>query len=115
MKHVLHFIFLLQFISLSTSAQSKKTRSSDTTYFPLRGEWQHRSPSTLNLDSTALAASIKFALGNEAKMPRDQQLAQSMTFGREPYDEGVGPFADRGEPTGLIIYKGYIVAEWGQP
>ncbi len=27
----------------------------------------------------------------------------------------IGPFADRGEPTGVIVHKGYIVAEWGEP
>jgi CubicO group peptidase (beta-lactamase class C family) len=37
------------------------------------------------------------------------------SFGKEPYGFAIGPFADRGEPTGLIIYKGYIIAEWGEP
>ncbi len=115
MKHAIHFIFLLQIISLSIFAQSKRSKTTDTSYFPPRGEWTHRSPSSLNLDSSHLAAAIRFALDNEAKMPRNQEVAQAMSFGREPHDEGVGPFADRGEPTGLIIYKGYIVAEWGEP
>ncbi len=84
-------------------------------YFPPAGEWQHRSPGSLGLDSMALQAAIKFARDNEAKAPRDQALAQTESFGREPYDEPVGPLAPRGEPTGLIIYKGYVVAEWGEP
>jgi CubicO group peptidase (beta-lactamase class C family) len=37
------------------------------------------------------------------------------TFGREPFGFGIGPFADRGEATGLIIYRGYVVAAWGEP
>jgi len=37
------------------------------------------------------------------------------TFGKEPFGEGIGPFAERGAPTGLIVYKGYIVATWGEP
>jgi hypothetical protein len=28
---------------------------------------------------------------------------------------GIGPFESRGNTNGLIIYKGYIVAKWGQP
>jgi CubicO group peptidase (beta-lactamase class C family) len=38
-----------------------------------------------------------------------------MTFGKEPFGNGIGPFADRGDLTGLIIYHGYIIAEWGDP
>jgi CubicO group peptidase (beta-lactamase class C family) len=37
------------------------------------------------------------------------------SFGKEPYGFAIGPFVERGEPTGLIIYKGYIIAEWGEP
>src|SRR5580704_14782396 len=97
---------------LALHAQSQRTAD----YFPPRGEWQHRSPSALGLDSSALQAAIHFAQENESKLPRDQELAQALTFGRgEPFDEGVGPFKERGEPTGVIIYKGYIVAEWGEP
>lgn len=97
---------------LSLHAQSQRTAD----YFPPRDEWQHRSPSALGLDSSALQAAIHFAQENESKLPRDQELAQALTFGRgEPFDEGVGPFKERGEPTGVIIYKGYIVAEWGEP
>ena len=40
---------------------------------------------------------------------------QAMTFGKEPFGEAIGPFADRGDPTGIIIHHGYIVAEWGDP
>ena len=112
MKHLLIFICLSHIISQSIHAQTKKPQPD---YFPPPNEWQHRSPSSLGLDSTRLAESIQFARDKESKMPRDQQLAQAMTFGREPHDEGVGPFLDRGDPTGIIIYKGYIVAEWGDP
>ncbi|HEY4064956.1 MAG TPA: serine hydrolase [Puia sp.] len=105
---------LLLLSSLAPSAQTKKP-SAAADYFPPAGEWQHRSPATLGLDSVALQEAIRFARDNEAKAPRDQALAQAESFGREPFDDGVGPFATRGEPTGLIIYKGYIVAEWGEP
>src|SRR5690606_11524235 len=35
------------------------------------------------------------------------------TFGREPFGDAIGPFRDRGDPSGMIIRHGYIVAEWG--
>ena len=38
-----------------------------------------------------------------------------MTFGREPHGEPVGPFTVRARQTGLIVHKGYIIAEWGDP
>ena len=113
-------IFLLPALLLHLTflqAQSKKAKpeSPDAGYFPPRGEWSHRSPSLLGLDSIRLRDAIQFARDNEARAPRDQHLAQAESFGREPFDEPVGPLKERGEPTGLIIYKGYIVAEWGEP
>lgn len=96
------------------NAQNKKAQSA-ADYFPPRGEWAHKTPSTLGLDSLKLNDAIQFAIANESKAPRDQHLAQAESFGREPFDEPVGPFKERGEPTGIIVYKGMIVAEWGDP
>lgn len=108
MRRALFFLPLV-FAAFSLFAQSK-------TYFPPRGEWAHRSPSSVGLDSVALAAAIGYAREHESKAPRDQALAQAESFGKaEPFDEIVGPMKTRGEPTGIIIYKGYIVAEWGEP
>src|SRR5207237_9393940 len=36
-------------------------------------------------------------------------------FGREPYSNATGPFRPRGEPTGIVVRHGYLVAEWGEP
>lgn len=109
MKRILLALLLTAFC-LAGTAQPKKD------YYPPRGEWVHRAPSSLGLDSGALAAAIGFAREHEAKAPRDQALAQQESFGKaEPFDEIVGPMKTRGEPTGIIIYKGYIVAEWGEP
>src|ERR1700742_1533062 len=113
MKYLLYSLLLL---SLTTTAQSKTKSTREpgpAEYFPPRGEWQHRSPAALGLDSAALQEAIRFAREMEAKAPRDQELAQAESFGREPFDAGIGPFKERGEPTGIIIYNGYIVAEWG--
>src|SRR5580704_8704950 len=111
MKYLLIPLLLL---SLTTGAQTKT--KSPAEYFPPRGEWQQRSPASLGLDSAALQDAIRYAREMESKAPRDQELAQAESFGKaEPFDEGIGPFKERGEPTGIIIYKGYIVAEWGEP
>ena len=47
--------------------------------------------------------------------PRDLATNHQMTFGREPRGEAIGPFTVRAPQSGLIIHKGYIVAEWGDP
>jgi CubicO group peptidase (beta-lactamase class C family) len=117
MRKLLLSFLLLPLLPLLAQKSATATRTgSSADYFPPRGEWQHRSPSSLGLDSSALTEAIRFARENESKLPRDQELAQAETFGKgEPFDDGVGPFKERGEPTGVILYKGYIVAEWGEP
>ncbi|MCK7539720.1 MAG: hypothetical protein MZV63_56830 [Marinilabiliales bacterium] len=35
------------------------------------------------------------------------------TYGHEPGFRIMGPVIDRGEPSGVIIKNGFIVASWG--
>jgi CubicO group peptidase (beta-lactamase class C family) len=107
------YIFLLLLLACTPGLFAQKQHSD---YFPPGGQWEHRRPASLGLDSLQLAEAIRFAREHESKMPRDQELAQAESFGRnEPFDEPVGPLKDRGDQTGIILYKGYIVAEWGEP
>lgn len=104
----------LLFAVVPANAQSRPGKPA--VYFPPRGQWEHRAPGQMGLDSVQLQSAIRFARDNESRAPRDQELASAESFGKnEPFDAGVGPFKERGDPTGLIIYKGYIVAEWGDP
>ncbi|HEX6180698.1 MAG TPA: serine hydrolase, partial [Chitinophagaceae bacterium] len=84
-------------------------------YFPPAHTWERKSLAEAGFDSVLLNAAIQFARDRESKSPRNLELAHITTFGREPYGDAVGPFAERGEATGLIIHKGYIVAQWGDP
>lgn len=85
-------------------------------YFPAAGDgWERRTPRQAGLDSARLADAIAFAIAQEVAGPRDLEAAHYQTFGREPHGEPVGPFRTRGEPTGMIVRGGYIVAEWGDP
>lgn len=98
--------------SLGASAQPR-TQSPDT-YFPPRGDWQRRTPEQAGLNASALSAAIEYAQANENKAPRDQAIAQAQSFGdSEPYDTIIGPTSERGPMSGLVIYKGSLVAEWG--
>jgi len=85
-------------------------------YYPNAGDdWEKKTPVQMQIDADKLKSAIDFAVGNEAKAPRDMELAQAQTFGREPFGEAVGVQKPRGEMTGIIIKNGYIVAEWGEP
>jgi hypothetical protein len=103
------FIIIFCLGHLVVHAQQYKSQF----YFPPEGRWETRLPSTFGVDSNIIKEAISFAVTNESKMPRDQELSQALSFGKEPFSDGVGPFSERGDPSGIIIYKGYIIASWG--
>jgi len=83
-------------------------------YFP-DAVWQHKAPAQAGVDAARLKEAIDFAVSAETKAPRDLKLNHYQTFGREPFGYAIGPIKERGAPTGVIVHKGYIVAEWGEP
>lgn len=105
------FILCLLLIAMAGVAQQKAAKP----YFPPGGSWEYRSPASVGLDPAKIDSAIAFAKRNESKQSRNMDSAQQQSFGKEPYSEPVGALVDRADPCGLIIYKGYIVAEWGQP
>lgn len=85
-------------------------------YVPGPGDdWERRAPAQVGMDPALVDSAVAFAVANESQAPRDLELAHYQTFGREPFGEAVGPFAERGAPSGIILRRGYIVAEWGDP
>lgn len=69
----------------------------------------------MGLKDSSIRNAIKFAIEHETKASRNGEISQFQSFGTEPMNYPIGPLTDRGDPTGMIIYKGYIVAEWGEP
>jgi len=106
MKYTL--LILINLCFFLSSAQQK-----GNPYFPSEGKWEQRSAAFLGFDSARINEAIRFAVANESKNPRDQELSQAMSFGKEPFSDGVGPFSVRGDASGIIIHKGYVVASWG--
>ena len=102
------FIYILLLIGLSTHAQVKN-------YFPAADNWETKTPTSFKIDTALLNQAIQFAILNETKFPKNLWLTQAMQYGKEPYSDPIGPMANRGPATGLIIYKGYIIAQWGNP
>lgn len=101
-------LLLLSILSVGGYGQAVK-------YFPPSQQWEQKKPSSLQLNDSKIAETIELAKAGESRNPRNMEINHYRTFGKEPFGEAIGPFAERGEPTGLIVYKGYIVAAWGEP
>jgi CubicO group peptidase (beta-lactamase class C family) len=102
------FFVILLAISFLGNAQVKN-------YFPTAATWEKKSPSFFKIDTSLVNQAIQFAKDNETKYPKNLWLTQAMQFGKEPFSDPVGPMANRGPAAGVIVYKGYIIAEWGNP
>ncbi|HUE97584.1 MAG TPA: serine hydrolase [Longimicrobiaceae bacterium] len=108
----------LGFISLSLVAAPMAAAvpaAAQQGYFPPKGDWERRAPAQLGLDAGLVQEAVAFAQANESSAPRNLELNHAMTFGREPFGDAVGPLKERGPQTGIIVHRGYIVAEWGEP
>ena len=94
------------------SAAAQRTTSP---YVPTASAWERKSPEQIGMDAAKIQDAIAFAKERASQAPRDLEEAHYQSFGREPFGNAVGPFKPRGEPTGVIIKNGYLVAEWGEP
>jgi CubicO group peptidase (beta-lactamase class C family) len=77
-------------------------------YYPPPGAWPKRSASDLGLDQAALDAAVQFAQTRESTRAMDfsdQERIFGSMLGSVPNI--------RAKTNGLVIYKGYVVAEFG--
>jgi CubicO group peptidase (beta-lactamase class C family) len=100
--------------ALRAQQRQRAGAATEQIYYP-GPEWERRTPPQAGMDAARLREAVAFAVASESKAPRDLELAHYQTFGREPFGQAVGPFKERGAPTGMIIRRGYVVAEWGDP
>ena len=110
----LYFSIILIFAPIAAFTQKAKQIKA-TDYFPPANQWQQKSATELGLHQAAIDAAIATAIEGETKAPRNMEINHYRSFGKEPFGEGIGPFAERGAPTGIIVYKGYIIGSWGEP
>ncbi|MEO6245104.1 MAG: serine hydrolase [Opitutaceae bacterium] len=83
-------------------------------YFPPRGEWAKKTSAELGLDAAKLARAVAFAQANENSGSKDLAEDLKNTFGkREPLFQILGPTQPRAALNGIVIHRGYVVAEWG--
>ena len=106
---------LLATALLATPAVSQQRGGRTATPYVPGATWERREPAAAGFDPARLTAAIQFAIQSDAKAPRDMEESHYRSFGREPFGQGIGPFKPRGEPTGVILRGGYVVATWGEP
>ena len=92
-------------------------------YVPPPGEvWAKHSPRREGFDPAKLQAAVDFAVAHETSFPpelakvadgRDLRIATPLQFAAEPFSDPIGPLAPRAPANGIVIRRGYIVAEWG--
>ena len=111
-----HAAALLLCIALSTGTTAGRAAADDAAgYVPPPGSWETLVPDAAGFDAARLDSAISFAVAAESPQPRDLALTIPLSFAREPFDAVIGPTRPRGDPTGLIVRHGRVVARWGDP
>jgi len=110
---LLHFLLFALFTG---SAYPQAGTGHATAYFPAPFEWEHRGAAQVGMDAAALDEAVRFVKTRDNPAPRDQALALAKSFGaNEPHFGGlIGPTKVRAPINGIIIRRGYVVAEWGE-
>ncbi len=105
---------LVLLVSTAVWVAASTQAGSTAVYFPPAGAWEKREPAAVGLDKAKIDEAIALSIKNEN--PRTKNLAEDIpaTFRNEaPYNTVDGPTQDRTGMNGVIIHKGYVVAEWG--
>lgn len=78
-------------------------------YYPPAGQWARKTPAEVGMDAAKLSEAVEFMKSHETATPKrdfsDQELNMGRLLGSMP--------TERGGSAGLIIRRGYIVAEFG--
>ncbi len=107
---------ILLFVCLNLVAFGQKRTVAPEVYYPgSDAEWKKKTPAEAGMNADKLKEAIAYCISQESSNPRSMEQSHVQSFGREPFGNAIGPFKDRGDVTGIIVHKGYIVAEWGEP
>jgi CubicO group peptidase (beta-lactamase class C family) len=99
---------MLSLIIVLAAAPAVFAAPTTSPYFPPAGAWAHKTPAALGIDAGKLAEAIAYASAHETERAKDFS-DQQQTFG-QPL--GSLP-TKRAATNGVVIYKGYVVAEFG--
>jgi CubicO group peptidase (beta-lactamase class C family) len=93
---------------LALSAAVTAPIAAQGTYFPPPGSWAKKAPAEAGLDAALLAEAVKYAQSRESNREMDfsdQERIFGSLLGSVP--------TKRAKSNGVVIYKGYVVAEFG--
>ena len=77
-------------------------------YWPPKGAWERKRPSDVGMDDRLVLEAVEWAKGQGTDWPRDFSTQEEI-FGKP-----LGPVATtRAEVNGVIVRRGFIVAEFG--
>src|SRR5262245_64958580 len=80
-----------------------------TAYYPPPGDWARKTPAEVGMDAARLNDAVAFMKSHETASPRrdfsDQEIVNGKLLASIP--------TERAGSNGLVIRRGYIVAEWG--
>lgn len=96
-------------VAVAALAAGGDTRAQGTApYYPPAGSWARKAPAELGMDPALLAEAVKFAESRESTREvdfSDQERIFGSLLGSVP--------TKRARTNGLVVYKGYVVAEFG--
>jgi CubicO group peptidase (beta-lactamase class C family) len=88
--------------------------------FPPHDDWPKADPADVGLDAARLDEAVAFALAHESAWPRSLTTETGAFYPTNayfpepaPWSEPVGPVRPRGGPSGVVVRRGLLVAEWG--
>ena len=103
---------LIQSTALALLVLSSVRTAAQAPYYPDE-KWEQRFPVELGMDMAAIDSAVYLARTNETKTDVDLRIANAKAYANEPNYRILGPMRPRGGPAGVILYRGYIVAQWG--
>ncbi len=78
-------------------------------YYPPAGQWARKTPAEAGMDAARLSEAVEFMKTHQTESPRpdfsDQEIVNGKLLASMP--------TERAGSNGLVIRRGYIVAEWG--
>ena len=97
------------FVGLALFLVGVALPAAQTSYYPPAGDWARKEPAEVGMDAAKLKEAVEFMKLHETAVPRrdfsDQELNMGKLLASMP--------TERGGSAGLIIRRGYIVAEFG--
>ena len=108
-------LLILAAVVTQTACGGDAPSSRAVLYVPERGSaWESREPAAVGMDAGRLQLAVDYALAHETtQIPTDPGVYLRERFAGLPYQDIVGPTAERGGVNGIVLRHGYIVAEWG--